>query len=58
MIQLFIPLTCLVSLLVYYFISYDIKFNNRLRKLEKLRKENELKVVSPQYYGWDLHDLI
>jgi len=58
MIQLFIPLTCLVSLLVYYFISYDIKFKNRLRKLEKLRKENEPKVVSPQYYGWELHELI
>ena len=58
MIQLFIPLTCLVSLLAYYFISYDLKFRKRVKGLEKLRKDNETDGANTQYYGWELNDLI
>ena len=58
MIQLMIPLVSLVSLLVYYFVSYDIRFRKRVKELEKMRQENEEKGAVTYYNNWGLHELI
>ncbi len=58
MIQLFIPLTGLVSVLAYYFLSRDMKLTKRLNELEKRRKNNAVINETQKYYGWELHDLI
>jgi hypothetical protein len=57
MLELFIPLTGLVSLLAYYFLSSDMKLSKRLAELEKMKNSKTPK-SGQQYYGWELHDLI
>jgi hypothetical protein len=58
MIQLFIPLTGLISAIAYYFLSQDMKISKRASELEKKRSENSTPGSSEKYYGWELHDLI
>jgi hypothetical protein len=58
MIQLFIPLIGLISVLAYYFFSVDMKISKRMKELERMRSENNTKNSSEKYYGWALHDLI
>lgn len=58
MIQLFIPLTGLVSVLAYYFFSRDMKMSRRLNELEKMRKDSAVEDRTEKFYGWELHDLI
>jgi hypothetical protein len=58
MIQLFIPLTGLISVLAYYFLSNDMKTTKRANELEKMRTETNTEGPSEKYYGWELHDLI
>jgi len=58
MIQLFIPLTGLVCLLAYYFLSSDMRLSKRLQELEKMRNNKSEETQTQKYYGWELHDLV
>ncbi|MGP8214108.1 MAG: hypothetical protein ACLQQ4_00955 [Bacteroidia bacterium] len=52
-IQLFIPLTGLVCLLAYFFLSSDMRMAKRLCELDKM-KEGEMQNRG----GWEFNDLI
>lgn len=57
MIQLFIPLIGLSSLLAYYFLSNDMKASKRIHDLEKMKNLDSADTKTG-YYGWELHELI
>jgi len=58
MIQLYIPLAGLITVVAYYLLSFVLRPLRRLKRLKKLRRENIAGSSNTLYYKWELHELI